>query len=140
MNTLKVIKSLEQYYAYCDELESLNALKPITGENEDRIELLNVLIEKWDEEHHPSMDIHPVELLKQLMEMHELNASELSRNTGLDKTVLSKILNNKKGFSKEVIRALAAYFKVNQEAFNRLYSLDDSKVVEGTLAKSGQRT
>lgn len=86
------------------------------------------------------MDIHPVELLKQLMEMHELNASELSRNTGLDKTVLSKILNNKKGFSKEVIRALAAYFKVNQEAFNRLYSLDDSKVVEGTLAKSGQRT
>ena len=36
MNTLKVIKSLEQYYAYCDELESLNALKPITGENEDR--------------------------------------------------------------------------------------------------------
>lgn len=53
MNTLKVIKSLEQYYAYCDELESLNALKPITGENEDRIELLNVLIEKWDERASP---------------------------------------------------------------------------------------
>ena len=86
MNTLKVIKSLEQYYAYCDELENLNALKPITAENEDRIELLTVLIEKWDEEHHPP---------------------------------------------------LANYFKVNQEAFNRLYSLDDSKVVEGTLAKSG---
>ena len=69
MNTLKVIKSLEQYYAYCDELESLNALKPITAENEDRIELLTVLIEKWDEEHHSSRDIHPVELLKQLMEI-----------------------------------------------------------------------
>ena len=137
MNTLKVIKSLEQYYAYCDELENLNALKPITAENEDRIELLTVLIEKWDEEHHPPYEIHPVELLKQLMEMHDLNASELCRNTGLDKTVLSKILNNKKGFSKHVIRALANYFKVNQEAFNRLYSLDDSKVVEGTLAKSG---
>ena len=88
-------------------------------------------------EHHPPYEIHPVELLKQLMEMHDLNASELCRNTGLDKTVLSKILNNKKGFSKDVIRALANYFKVNQEAFNRLYSLDDSKVVEGTLAKSG---
>ena len=137
MNTLKVIKSLEQYYAYCDELENLNALKPITAENEDRKELLTVLNEKWDEEHHPPYENHPVELLKQLMEMHDLNASELCRNTGLDKTVLSKILNNKKGFSKDVIRALANYFKVNQEAFNRLYSLDDSKVVEGTLAKSG---
>jgi HTH-type transcriptional regulator/antitoxin HigA len=140
MNTLKVIKSLEQYYAYCDELERLHALMPITAENEDRIDLLTVLIEKWDEEHHPSVDIHPVELLKQLMEMHDLNASELSRITGIDKTVLSKIINNKKGFSKDIIRTLATYFKVNQEAFNRPYSLEESKVVEGTLAKSGQRT
>jgi HTH-type transcriptional regulator/antitoxin HigA len=137
---LKVIKSKDQYYHYCDELESLNALKPITAENEDRIELLTVLIEKWDNEHRSSTEIHPVELLKQLMEMHDLNASELSRNIGIDKTVLSKMINHKKGFSKDVIRALASYFKVNQEAFNRLYSLNDSKAVEGTLAKSGQRT
>ena len=140
MNSLKVIKSKDQYYQYCDELESLTAIIPITSENEDRIELLRVLIDKWDEEHHPSMEIHPVELLKQLMEIHDLNASELSRNTGVDKTVLSKILNNKKGFSKDIIRALATYFKVNQEAFNRPYSLEESKVVERTLAKSGQRT
>jgi len=140
MNTLKVIKTIDQYYQYCDELESLNAKKHITAENEERAELLTVLIEKWDEEHHPSADIHPVELLKQLMEMHDLHASELARKTGIDKTVLSKIMNHKKGFSKDIIRALATYFKVNQEAFNKPYSLEDSKVVEGALAKRGQRT
>ncbi len=126
MNTLKVIKSIEQYHEYCDELERLNSLIPIATENEDRIDLLLVLIEKWDDEHDTSEDIHPVEMLKQLMEMHDLSASELSKNTDINKTVLSKILNYKKGFSKDIIRVLSDYFKVNQEAFNKPYALSES--------------
>ena len=35
----------------------------------------------------------------------------------------SQILNYQKAFSKEVIRKLADYFKVTQEAFNRPYAL-----------------
>ncbi len=126
MNNLKVIKSIKQYHEYCDELERLNSLKPISAEKEERIDLLTVLIEKWDEEHSDSADLHPVEMLKQLMEMHDLIPIELSQNTGIDKTVLSKILNFKKGFSKEVIRILSGYFKVNQEAFNKPYTLTES--------------
>ena len=60
------------------------------------------------------------------MEMHDLSAAELSKNTSIDKTVLSKILNNKKGFSKDVTRTLSDYFKVNQEAFNKPYALAES--------------
>lgn len=128
MNTLKVIKSTEQYDEYCNELERLNSLMPLTSENEDRIDLLIVLIEKWDDEHGTSEDIHPVEMLKQLMEMHDLSAAELSKNTDIDKTVLSKILNYKKGFSKDVIRVLSNYFKVNQEAFNKPFAESGEKV------------
>ncbi len=39
---------------------------------------------------------------------------------------LYEILNYRKGLSKEVIRNLAAYFKVSQEAFNQRYSLKKS--------------
>jgi HTH-type transcriptional regulator/antitoxin HigA len=115
-----------QYFEYCNEMERLNSLMPITSDNGEMIDLLAVLIEKWDDEHSNSEEIHPVEMLKQLMEMHELNANALSLNTGIDKTVLSRILNFKKGFSKEVIRILSVYFKVKQEAFNKPYTLTES--------------
>ncbi|MGB3074531.1 MAG: helix-turn-helix domain-containing protein [Chitinophagales bacterium] len=132
MNNLKVIKSIEQYNKYCDELERLISLRKPSAEEEEKIDLLTVLIEKWDNDHFENGDIHPVEILKQLMEMQELSAIALAKSTGIDKTVLSKILNYKKGFSKEVIIELAGYFKVNQAAFNKPYSITeaDEKVIK----------
>lgn len=41
----------------------------------------------------------------------------------ISKGYVSDILNYKKGLSKEVIRKLAEFFKVSQEAFNRPYKL-----------------
>lgn len=107
MNNVKVIKSLDQYNHYCTELESLLSLEIISSENEDKIDLLTVLIEKWDEEHSEQADFNPVEMLKHLLELHNMNAVELAKRTGIDKTVLSKILNYKKSFSKDVIRILS---------------------------------
>jgi len=140
MGNLKVIKTKTQYFEYCDELERLSSLPSISASQEDKIELLTVLIEKWDEEHSSNEDKHPVDMLKQLMEMHELNAAGLSKHTGIDKTVLSKILNYKKGFSKEVIRILSGFFKVSQEAFNKPYRIDapDEKDIS-KLKRSSQR-
>lgn len=134
MIKLKVIKTPEQYHQYCDEVERLTSLEQVSAENEEDIELLTVLIEKWDDEHSTSTDIPPVEMLHHLMAMHDLNAMALSQNTGIDKTILSKILNYKKGFSKETIRILSNYFKVNQEAFNKPYTLvEANKKVTGKL-------
>lgn len=126
MSDYKVIKSVEQYAQYCDELERLTSLEKLSGEVRDNIELLTVLIEKWDEENYISKDIHPVEMLRTLMDMHDINSIELSKRTGINKTVISKILNYKKGFSKEVIRVFSKYFKVNQAAFNKPYPLEDA--------------
>ncbi len=58
METLKykIIKTEEQYWQYCNILEALVGEKRGT---KDEIELLTVLIEKWDED--PYTD--PVELL-----------------------------------------------------------------------------
>lgn len=126
MSTYKVIKSIDQYHKYCDELERLTSLNSLSKEDEENIDLLELLIEKWDEDHYNSQAIHPIALLKQLMEMHNLNATELSINTGINKTVLSKIINNKKGFSKDVIRNLSDYFKVSQEAFNKPFTVGES--------------
>lgn len=123
METLKytVIKDVEQYRAYCDILERLILNDHKT--REDEIELLTLLIEKWDNEHNTFNDSDPIELLKALMEEHNLKAKDLAEILNLSKGTVSKILNYHKGLSKDTIRKLSYYFKLSQEAFNRPYKL-----------------
>lgn len=117
----KVIKDKKQYNEYCDTLEEL-ILKE-DGTTEDEIELLTLLIEKWDKEHGTLSDKDPVEILKALMADHYLKAKDLVDIVGLSKGTISKILNYHTGLSKQTIRKLSDYFKVSQEAFNRPYPL-----------------
>ncbi len=63
MRTLKytVIKTEEQYTRYCDILENL--LLKDNSVYEDEIELLTLLIEKWDNEHNSFDDLNPIGLI-----------------------------------------------------------------------------
>lgn len=123
MKALKytVIKDIKQYKTYCDTLEKL--VLQNDKENNDEIELLTLLIEKWDNEHNTFNDSDPIVLLKSLMENHDLKAKDLVTIMDLSKGTISKILNYHKGLSKDTIRKLSDYFKVSQEAFNRPYKL-----------------
>jgi len=125
METLKytIIKTEEQYTNYCDILEDL--LLKEDSVLEDEIELLTLLIEKWDNEHNTFNELNPVELIKSLMEANNLKAVDLVKILGLSKGTISKILNYHKGLSKETIRRLSEHFKVSQEAFNRPYELEN---------------
>lgn len=117
---ISVIKTKKQYYEYCELLEEL-----ITdGEfYNDEVELLTLLIEKWDEDNNSFNDLSPIELLKALMLENQINATKLAEILELSKGTVSKILNYHKGLSKESIRKLSDYFKISQEAFNRPYKL-----------------
>ena len=119
----KVIKSKSQYKQYCKKLEKLVEFKPVNAAIKDEIDLLTLLIEKWDEDHNSFMEMDPIQLLHSLMEEHSLKAAHLVEILNISKGYLSDILHYKKGLSKEVIRNLALYFKVSQEAFNRPYDL-----------------
>jgi HTH-type transcriptional regulator/antitoxin HigA len=123
METLKytLIKNVEQYKRYCDILEKL--IFSNKKASKDEIDLLTLLIEKWDVEHSTFNDSDPIELLKTLMEEHDLKAKDLVDILDLTKGTVSKILNYHKGLSKDTIRRLSGYFKLSQEAFNRPYRL-----------------
>ena len=121
METLKytIIKDKEQYNKYCDILEDLIPY----DKSQDEIDLLTLLIEKWDNEHDTFKDSDPVEFLKALMSDNNLKAKDLVDILDLSKGTISKILNYHKGLSKDTIRKLSDFFKVSQEAFNRPYKL-----------------
>ncbi|MBL7110411.1 MAG: transcriptional regulator [Bacteroidales bacterium] len=125
MKTLKytVIKSSTQYNMYCKALKDLLEDNANSKDTRDEIEMLTLLIEKWDAEHSTLNDVNPIELLHSLMHDHNLKAKDLVGILGVSKGLVSDILNYKKGLSKEIIRILSGYFKVSQEAFNRPYKL-----------------
>lgn len=116
-----VIKNVTHYNKYCDILEELILSDDRTSK--DEIELLTLLIEKWDIEHATFNDSDPIVILKSLMEEHNLKAKDLVEILELSKGTISKILNYHKGLSKDTIRRLSDYFKLSQEAFNRPYKL-----------------
>ena len=139
----KVISTKVQYKDYCKKLETL-VFDQVKNKNlNDEIELLTLLIEKWDNDHNSFNDLDPVQLLQSFMESHQLKAKDLVDMLGVSKSYVSEILNYRKGFSKVVIRKLASHFKVSQEAFNRPYVLkalerDNSKNLY-FLAKQAQK-
>ncbi len=125
METLqyKIIKTDAQFNRYCDALEALVDSGKKTKAVQDEIELLNLLIEKYDAEHNSFEDADPIELLKALMKEHKMKAVDLANLLDVSEGLVSDILNYKKGLSKETIRIISERFRLNQEAFNRPYEL-----------------
>ena len=119
----KVIKSNAQYVAYTNALEELVFADTKNKDAQDEIDLLTLLVEKWDAEHALLKAIDPIKLLHSLMDDHKMKAKNLVDLLKVSKGYVSDMLHYKKGLSKDSIRILSAHFKVNQEAFNRPYNL-----------------
>ncbi len=125
MTTLKykVITSKTQYKEYTKVLEQLVFSGSKDRNTKDEIALLTLLIEKWDAAHNTFNELDPIQLIHSLIKEHGIKAKDLVDVLGISKGYVSDILNYKKGLSKEIIRKLADYFKLSQEAFNRPYKL-----------------
>jgi HTH-type transcriptional regulator/antitoxin HigA len=107
-------------------VEELLTTRRKTRVIKDEIELLTLLIEKYDEENNTFKDADPVELLKSLMKDHKMKAVQLAKMLNVSEGLISDILHYKKGLSKDTIRILSDKFKLNQ-AFNRPYHLYNAK-------------
>lgn len=102
METLKykVIKSKKQYDEYCRALHELDfSTKRKTKGMQEEIELLTVLIEKYDKEHNIFDELNPVELLRSLMKDHNLKSIDLANKLNVSPGLISDIINYKKGLS-----------------------------------------
>jgi len=137
----KVIKSLKQYKEYCNALEELVMARKKTRDHQDAIDLLTLLIEKWDEEHNSFSDADPVEVLGFLMKESRMKATDLAGELNISKSLVSDLLHYRRAFSREVIRKLADRFKVSQELFNRPYELKPpaTKVKKAAVSRDRQK-
>lgn len=124
----KKIKSIEQYNAYCKQHE-LFILQEDEVTYEDEIELLEILIEEYDNRVLKGSyeALNPVELLRTLLENANLSQTDLAKEIHVSRQLISDILAYRRNISKELVIKFANFFSMSQEAFSRAYTLKQTK-------------
>lgn len=102
--TLKLIKTKKDYQNALTRLESIFDAKPGTA-NGDELEVLALLIGKYEQEHFPIDLPDPIEAIKFRLEQLGYNQSDLANIVGL-KSRASEILNKKRRLTLDMIRNL----------------------------------
>ena len=100
----RLIKTDDEYQAALTELEDLMDAA-LGSEEEEWLELLSLLIEKYEEEHFPMPLPDPVEAIKFRMEAAGLTPKDLIPFIGSQSKV-SEVLNRKRSLSISMIRNL----------------------------------
>ena len=89
-------------------------------EESDELEILGMLIEKYEKEHYP-MDLpDPIEAIKFRMEQMGYTQNDLAEMIGL-KSRASEILNRKRKLSLEMIRTLTQKLHIPSEVLIQAY-------------------
>jgi HTH-type transcriptional regulator / antitoxin HigA len=101
---LKPIKTEREYELAMSRLEEIFDSKKGTPEG-DELEVLGILIERYEDEHFPIGFPDPVEAIKFRMEQLGYNQADLAKIIGL-KSRTSEILNRKRKLTLDVIRKL----------------------------------
>jgi len=101
-------------------LDKLAVMKRRTKDQEDYLETLTTLVEKYEAEHDPihTEDLSVIDILKSLMEGRGMSASDLGRVLG-SRELGSVILRGERQLSKAHILKLAQYFSVSPALFLR---------------------
>lgn len=102
--TIKPIKSKKDYQAALTRLEQIFDAKPGSKDG-DELEILGILIEKYEQDRYAIDYPDPIEAIKFRMEQLGYTQNDLARVVGL-KSRASEILNRKRKLSLEMIRQI----------------------------------
>ena len=116
---LKLIKTEEDYKQALARLEEIFDALPNTKES-DELEIISILIEKYEEKHYKIEFPDPIEAIKSRMEQMGISQTELSSIVGL-KSRASEILNRKRKLTLEMIRKINDALKIPLEVLVQPY-------------------
>src|SRR6476661_2818203 len=116
---IKPIKTKKDYQAAMDRLEVIFDAKPRTPEG-DELEVLGILIDKYEQEHYPIDFPDPIEAIKFRMEQLGYNQSDLANVVGL-KSRASEILNKKRKLTLDMIRNLHSTLNIPTDVLIQTY-------------------
>jgi HTH-type transcriptional regulator / antitoxin HigA len=77
------------------------------------VDALSDLVGIYEDERHPIAPASDADMLRHLLDAKGINQAQLCRETGLPKSSVSEVLAGKKPFSRQMIRKLSDYFRVD---------------------------
>lgn len=116
---LKPIKTENDYNLALERLEEIFDARKGTKEG-DELEILGILIEKYENENFPIEMPDPIEAIKFRMEQLGYTQNDLANVIGL-KSRASEILNKKRKLSIEMIRKLSSILHIPSEVLIQAY-------------------
>ena len=115
MNTIKPIKTKKDHENALKLLEELidKNPKPETNESE-QLEVLAIVIEKYEKENFPITSPDPIEAIKYVMDQHDLTQADMIPCFG-SRSRVSEVLSGKKALTLEMIRNLRSQWGIPVE-------------------------
>ena len=142
--TVRVIKNEAQYEAACQRIyDMIHATQdPIApgSSKADEMELLSILVEKYEREHFPIEAPDPIETIKFRMEQMNLKQKDIAPLFG-GKTRVSEVLRKKRPLSMKMIVLLNRYLGIPLESLvtgNKSVKLkpEERKIILGVASIS----
>ena len=114
---IKPVKTETDYEAVLAEIDGL--LDAEEGSpDEDRLEVLSILAEAWEDKHHPIDPPDPIEAIRFRMEQQGLTRKDLETYLGRRQRV-ADVLNRKRPLSLDMIRKLNEGLGISAETLIR---------------------
>jgi HTH-type transcriptional regulator/antitoxin HigA len=115
---IRPIRSEADYDRAVKRLDKLVLRDDLSKDEADYLEVLSLVIERYDHEHYPAADDTrtPLERLRALMDSSGTTPAELGDIIG-SRPAASMILKGEREFSKAHIRRLAKHFKLDAGYF-----------------------
>lgn len=129
----KILKTEQEYNAACDRIYELihsteEFIEPDSPKGEE-IEMLSVLVEKYEQELHQMEAPNPIEAIKFRMEQMNLKQQDVAPLFG-GKTRVSEVLNGKRVLTLKMITLLNRYLGIPLESLimgNKEIKLQDEQ-------------
>ncbi len=116
---IKPIRNEQDYQSALEKLENIFDAKPGTIEG-DKLEVLSILIDKYENENFPIELPDPIEAIKFRMEQLNLKQKDLATVVGF-KSRVSEILSKKRKLTLEMIRNLNTKLNIPTEVLIQDY-------------------
>ena len=129
----KVLKTEQEYNEACERIYALinsteKAIEPDSPKGEE-LELLSLLVEKYEQEHYPIEAPNPIEAIRFRMEQMNLKQADVAPLFG-GKTRVSEVLHGKRPLTLKMITLLNRYLGIPLESLvtgNKDVKLDPKK-------------
>jgi len=135
MKDIAPIRDEASYEAGIAEVRRLWGAKPNTKDG-DRLDVLLVLIDAYENEHHAIEPPDPIEAIRIRMEEMGLDRADLYEMLGVSSGRMSEILNRRRRLTAEMMRVLASKLRLSEGCLLQPYDLNRpaSSKREGSLA------